>query len=285
MNKIFTFFVFLMSLIFFSACSDVASVTSSVRSQNPFIRKSISTYFRGSYVSAEDAIARLKEENFKIVATYHPVKDGTIIIFTNKALLQEASKPGCGYIATLRLFIDEKNGTISITNPVYFGKAFMGKKFDYKVFVAEVEAIHNAFPDLHGSKDSMEFENLASYHFMIGMPYYKDQDILAQGSAKQLIQKLHRYKDGRKIIFQLKITKGTFLIGYELEEKTRAFIEKLGRENAAILPWSILIENKRAKAINAQYYLAISYPLLKMSKFMSIATVPGRIKKELTKPF
>jgi hypothetical protein len=40
-------------------------------------------------------------------------------------LKKEASRPTRAHAAVLRLFVDEKAKTISITNPIYFGKAFM----------------------------------------------------------------------------------------------------------------------------------------------------------------
>jgi hypothetical protein len=37
--------------------------------------------------------------------------------------------------------------------------------------------------------------------------------------------------------------------------------------------------------MDAKYYIALSYPLLTMTEFTTIATVPGAISKELAKPF
>ena len=52
-----------------------------------------------------------------------------------------------------------------------------------------------------------------------------------------------------------------------------------------MLPYCISVENSKATALDAKYYLALSYPLLSMNKFMSIATIPGAIVKELQRPF
>jgi hypothetical protein len=37
--------------------------------------------------------------------------------------------------------------------------------------------------------------------------------------------------------------------------------------------------------LSAKYFIAISYPLLTMSEFMTIATVPGAIENDLKKIF
>ena len=65
----------------------------------------------------------------------------------------------------------------------------------------------------------------------------------------------------------------------------KKFIKKIGRANASVLPYCISIEDSKATALAAKYYLAISYPLLSMGEFMTISTVPGAIKQDLTKAF
>jgi hypothetical protein len=47
----------------------------------------------------------------------------------------------------------------------------------------------------------------------------------------------------------------------------------------------VLVENGKATAMRADYYIAISYPLLDMGGFMGIMTVPGAVEKDLTKYF
>ncbi|MEJ2469009.1 MAG: hypothetical protein P8Y51_08120, partial [Campylobacterales bacterium] len=65
----------------------------------------------------------------------------------------------------------------------------------------------------------------------------------------------------------------------------KQFIHVLGTQNAEILPYTILIEDGNATALEAKYYIAISYPLLTMTEFMNIASVPGAIEEELERPF
>jgi hypothetical protein len=74
-------------------------------------------------------------------------------------------------------------------------------------------------------------------------------------------------------------------MGYDLGRRTKKFVKKIGRENAAILPYCIAIENGQAEALNPKYYIALSYPLLDMGGFMDIAAVPGAIIKDLEKAF
>jgi len=252
---------------------------------NPYAGKDVNTYLVGSYVSVADAKAKLESAGYTVVATYAPVKKGTTIVFTDAALQAEAAHTGRAHAAVLRMFVDDKEQTISITNPIYFGKAFMQDDFKLSVFQNQLKTLNATFPGLKPSVDTLNFDKLAGFHFMIGMPYYEDADKLGEGTNEALLAKAKKYKKGKLFLYELKLSNGTTLVGYDLSKRTKKFVKKIGRANAAILPWSVVIEDGKATALNAKYYIAISYPLFTMTQFMGIATVPGAIEKELTKPF
>ncbi|MDD2906473.1 MAG: hypothetical protein WBK95_10815 [Sulfurimonas sp.] len=247
--------------------------------------KDVSTYLVGDYVDVETVKNKLTTAGYEIVASYESVKDGVTIVFTNSALKSEAAKPGRAHAAVLRLFVDAQEKKISLTNPLYFGKAFMQDDYNETVFNTQFEILNTAFAGLQGSVDKMDDESLSGYHFMMGMPYYGDVDELGSGETADLVQKVNSYKDGKFTLFTLKINDEKYLVGYDLDNRTKKFVEKIGRANAAVLPYCIAIENKKATAMEAKYYLAVSYPLLTMTEFTTIATVPGAISKHLEKPF
>ncbi|WP_457746043.1 hypothetical protein [Sulfurimonas sp.] len=273
----------LIALISFTACS---SVTMKPAKNNPYVGKDVNTYWIGDYMDVESAKKKLNKAGFEVIATYSPIKKGTTIIFTDAALQKQALKTGRTHIAVLRLFLDEKTKILSIVNPIYFGKAFMQNDFEYDVFAQELQKLQQAFPNLRPSPDKLNYDALASYHFMVSMPYYEDQDLLKEGqTTNELLAKVQKYKKGKNIVFILKLSGNTALVGYDLSRRTKRFVKKIGRQNGAILPWTIAIENGKATALNAKYYIALSYPLLDMGGFMGIATVPGAITKDLQKPF
>ncbi len=245
----------------------------------------VNTYLVGEYVDTKTATSKLEEAGFEIVASYESVRDGMTIVFTNAALKAEAAKPGRAFAAVLRLFVDDKEKMISFTNPVYFGKAFMQEEYNHAVFNAQLESINKAFPGLKPSADEWDFDGLAKYHFMIGMPYYNDVDLLAEAPTSDLVAKAKAYKNGKELVFELKLSENSTLLGYELGRRTSRFVKKIGRANASILPYCVSVENNKAVALNAQYYIAISYPLLDMNGFMGIMTVPGAVTKDLARPF
>jgi len=271
------------AVLSFSGCGSAAPKAAN----DPYVGKEVATYLVGPHMSVADAKAKLTTAGYEVIAKYSPVKKGTTLVFTNEALKTEAAKPGRSYAAVLRLFVDDKDKMISMTNPVYFGKSFMQNDYNYEVYAAELSKLNATFVGLKDSADKYNYDGLASYHFMVGMPYYEDEDMLGNASATtaDAIAKAKAYKKGKEIIFELKLSENSTLLGYELGKRTKKFVKKIGRANAAILPWCISIENGQAKALNAKYYIAISYPLLDMGGFMGIATVPGAITKDLEKAF
>lgn len=245
----------------------------------------LSAYLTGEHMDVSSARKALKGVGYQVLTTYEAVKDGQVIVFTNDALKTQAAKEGRAHAAVLRLFVDDQEKTISLTNPVYFGRAFMQDDYNENVYTAQLEKLSGAFPGLVGSKDTLDADDIAGYHFMMGMPYYEDTDTLGEGSNADLLAKLDVKKFAKNVLFKLQLSDKSTLVGYELGNRTKKFVEKIGRANAAVLPYMISIEDGKATALAAKYYLAISYPKLSMGEFMTISTVPGAILKDLEKPF
>lgn len=270
------------TLLIFSGCSGTFGPEAV---KTGYEGKKINAYLQGPYVDIETAKSKLEAAGFEIVATYASVKKGTTVIFTNNELKAQAAKPKRAQAAILRLFIDDKEKTISFNNPVYFGKAYMQADYNHAVFNAQLEKINTAFPGLVASADEWDFDDLANYHFMMSMPYFEDTDLLGEGTNEELLAKANNYKNGKLKIFEMKLSDNSYLLGYKLGKRTSKFTKKIGRSNAGLLPWTIVIEDGKAMALSAKYHIALSYPLLKMSGFMGIMTVPGAVTKDLQKPF
>jgi len=281
MRKVLTLITAIL-IVSFLGCSSTTGIAQANASEP---EGEVSTYLIGAHMDTKAASKALKSVGFEVLATYKSFKKGETIVFTSPALKTEAAKESRGFAAVLRLLVDDEHNQSSITNPVYFGKAFMQDDYNNQVAMDALAAINKAFPGLKGSEDKWEFDDLADYHFMMGMPYYEDPSILGEGEQTDLIAKADGYKKGKNVIFKLKLSDNSTLYGYKLGKRTSKFVKKTGTQNASILPYCILVENGKAKALNAKYYIAISYPQLSMSEFMTIATVPGAIEKELEKPF
>lgn len=239
--------------------------------------KEVSAYFTGKLRSEAVVTKTLTDSGFEVIGSYALDKKGkfTTIIFTSAKQKELAKDKTRGFYAIGRVFINQKDEKIIIANPNYFGHAFL--QDDYSKDVHNVtDKLLSAFGDLTPDENTMDSGDLDSYHFMFGMPYYEDMIIVAQG--KNLETKIENP------IFSLKIGNAT-LVGVELKKRTKKFVKKVGSNNGALLPYTVLIENGKAKILNPKYYLAISYPKLTMGDFTRIATVPDAIEKEITKLF
>lgn len=285
MKKLLALVVAVLVLSFSGCASKEAEASESVATKPATAEAS--TYLLGAYVDVDTAKSKLTEAGFDVVATYKVDKKGeyTSIVFTNAQMKSAADKANRGFAAVLRLLVNNEKQEISITNPVYFGKAFMQDEFDYQAAVGIEKSLTEAFGELKASTDKWDYEGLASYHFMMGMPYYEEFAVLAEGDNAELIEKAKSYKKGKNLVFELSIGEGRTLLGYELGRKTSKFVKKIGYQNAEILPYTVLIEDGKAKMLAPKYYIAISYPQLTMGEFMTIASVPGAIEKDLAKPF
>lgn len=241
----------------------------------------VNAYYYAAYADTSVVASKLKGAGFDVIATYSPTQNSETLVITNSALKAATSKPGRGFAAVLRVLVDKENKRVAVTNPVYFGKAFL--QDDYSDTAAQnlTEALKGALGTLTPSPDAYEADGLSGYHFMVAMPYYEDTYDLAEGKNEALAAKI----EAHTVLFKLPLGEGRTLYGYDLSKETNGFVEKIGTQNAEILPYMVLIEDGKAKALHAKYYIAISYPLLTMGEFMTIVTTPGEIEKELKSAF
>lgn len=245
------------------------------------IEKVVSTYKIGAFSDLESTKAKLSSAGFDVVGTYK-TDAGTAVMYTNAKMKAAANKPTRGLAAVGRILVDDERKQISIANPVYFGKAFMQKEYNHATASATLASLEKAFGPLKDSTDKWEFAGLAGYHFMVGMPYYEDMSVVGEGSTADLVAKAQKAKGTTAVV---KIGEDRYVAFVEMDRRTNGFVKKIGTQNGQILPWAVLIEDGQAKALSAKYYIAISYPLLTMTEFMTIATVPGAVEVDLKKIF
>ncbi len=242
----------------------------------------ISAHLRGEFMDVKTVEEKLKAAGFEVLASVPVDAKGTLIsvIFTDKSLVSMASKENRGFMASLRVLVDTEKKTISITNPLYMAKGFLQNDFDEKAANKVLVKLITQFPNLKNSKDALKFQLLPKYQFMNGMPHYEDMIEVAAGDG--LLEKI---KDNDKVLFTQTLENGSTLIGIQLSKRTGTFTKRIGRNNAAMLPYPILIEKGKARILDPKYYIAYMYPMLQMSEFMTIATIPDAMTKDCEKVF
>lgn len=244
------------------------------------IEKMVAAYRIGAYLDEAAAKSKLTANGFEIVGTFKPAENGTTILYTNAAMKADANKAGRGFAAVGRILVDDERKQLHIANPIYFAKAYLQDDYNHKTASAVYASLEAAFGPLKNSEDQWEFAGLADYHFMIGMPYYKDMGTVATGPTADLLAKV---KAAKGIILQLDADR--YITFVELDKRTSGFVKKIGTDKAELLPWAVLIENGEAKALKAEYHIALSYPLLDLGGFANIMTAPAAVIKSLEKTF
>jgi hypothetical protein len=235
----------------------------------------VSAYYDAPFADAKTVKSNLGKAGFKVLTSYSPAGKANlnVMVFTNAALTSMASKNLRGFAAVQRVMVDSTAKTVRVTNPGYWIPAFMQKDYKAGSDTAITASLQKALGTLTPTKDVLKSTALSDFHFMVGMPYYQDMIELKSGDALSV----------KKKVFEVKLANGSTLVGVKMSKGSENFIDKIGENNALLLPYMILIENGKAYALHAKYYLAISYPLLSMGQFMKISSIPDTIERSLKK--
>jgi len=242
---------------------------------------------------------------FDLVGHYSPYPSATVIVVTNNALKAAAAmaKNG-GFGVAERVAVTMVDGKIQVSyvNPTYMGVAYgMG---DLKTVSDKLTAaLGNTLA--FGSRDGIARKALGpgNYHYMMGMPYFYDVDLLATypdyatGVAtveKNLAAhaggttKVYRIDlPGKQVsVFGVAIDKGDPASGARDTDKKVMDIIDFGPYRAtAYLPYELMVMGDKAIALGGRYRIALNFPDTRMMGahgFTKIMSSPGGIKKALT---
>lgn len=235
--------------------------------------KEVSAYYQAPYQSLRSIAHQLKKAGFRILKVYAPAKKPylRVIVFTDDNLITLASQKKRGFAAILKLVVNKKTKQVRVMNPSYWLQAYLQKQYIPGSDSTVNTSLRKALISLKPTSDTLPRKRLASYHFMIGMPYYAD---MLEFPYKNKIRK-------RDVLFRLKLKNGSQLIGIRMPKSVEEFIETTGEENALILPYTILIEDGKVYALHGKYYIALSYPKLNMGKFIKMRSIPDKIEMSI----
>ena len=235
----------------------------------------ISAYLKGDHKTSEEVKNLLTTAGFIILGEYDINSEKTIksIVFTSDEILSACNKKERGFAGTLRVLINNEDKSLTIANPIYMLKGFLQDDFQENTANNVLTKITSNFTGLKNSEDVLKYNIVSNYHFMTGMPYY--EDMIEVGSGSNLLSKIKK----EDIVFSQKLENGSMLIGINLSNLSD-FTKIIGRDNAGMLPYPILIEGNKAKILDPKYYIAFMYPTLSMSNFMAIKDIPDDITRE-----
>ena len=236
--------------------------------------KKLTAYYTSDPQTVEELKLKLEKNGFNILATDEIFENKTVISFTNEELQNTNS-----FLSVLHMSVNE-NSEIRVQNPSYFGAAFLQDKFTYGQFTETLKALELILGEMYEVKAKLGLSDLPKYHFMLGMPHFRDMIVVARGN--DILEKITETNATKYISYVLKLPNGSTLVGHKLDHSTYEYLKKINAENnAQIFPYEVLIQDEKAIMLSPKYYLALSLPLLSMTDFLKIASAPDQIEKEI----
>ncbi len=247
-----------------------------------------------------DTKSKLSASGFEVIGEYAPYDGANIIIVTNDDLKNNAKATEFGgYGAVQRVAVTDVNGAIQVsyTNPVYMAGSYRMAGNLEEVATALKAALGEE--RAYGSKKGLPEKDLKGYHYMFGMPYFDEPDVLSKhgsydAAVKNVTAALAEKKGGVSKVYQLELPgKQQTVIGVAMTEKNMSNDTTIMKEvdfkdirATAHLPYEMLIhEDGKVYALSAKFRIAINFPDLSMAgdhSFMGIMASPDAIKKALS---
>lgn len=258
----------------------------------PYVLASTTT---GTVTAQTEVVSKaLTAQGFEVTGQYTPYDGAAVLVVTSPALLEAAAQSEHGgYGAAQRVSITEVDGQIQVayTNPLYMANVYrMASQLEG--VAADLEVALGRDRDF-GSKKGHSAEKLRKYHYTVMMPYFDDQDVLAEynGHAQAVAAVeagLGSRTGGTELICRVDIPgKDEVLFCVGLREghgRDEVVIDNCDRaplKHTAYLPYEMLVSGTRVLALHGKFRIALSFPDLSMGTFMKISRAPGGISNAL----
>jgi len=249
----------------------------------------------------------LLKQGFEVLGEYRPANDGNRWIFVVgcESLTNAVHKVGglSGFAAANRVGItrDEREASISYTNPEYWGQAYF--RDDYDDVKADLDVCSRKLRTAcrsvgeyvgkgFGSEDGIEADDLKRYRYMIGMPRFENTVILGSfdsynDATRSIESNIDKGVENVSLVYSVKVPgKDLKLYGFALngldgEEHFLPIIDISEEKHTAFLPYEFLVMGNEVHMLHGRYRIALSFPDLTMGTFTKIMSTPGDIEEML----
>jgi hypothetical protein len=252
----------------------------------------------------EQAKAALIAGGFAVVGNYSPYPDSNILIVTNDDLKKNAAGSehgGFGAIQRVSITKEKNEVQVSYTNPVYMANAYRMQGELSSVAAGMAAALGKI--EEFGSKQGLTAKQARKYHYMMGMEYFDEPDVLAEYASyeeavKAVDAKLSANNNGVTKVYRVDVPgKQESVFGVALKGPTEADkymddrfimseIDFREIKSTAHLPYEVLVSGNKVYALYARFRIAINFPDLSMmgkNSFMNIMNTPDAIRDVLRK--
>ena len=248
----------------------------------------------------------LKAQGFEEAGSYSPYAGATVIVVTSPELkaAAAANKHG-GFGAGIRVALTEYKGKLQVS---YINPAYMGSAYGLGLLAgvsAKLEAALGKVTEF-GSENGRTAEQLAPgvYHYMVGMPYFNQVDVLASypdyaTAVKSVEAGLAAGKGGTKKVYRIDLPgKDVSVFGVGIltgdgvdkgdKDTDREIMDIIDHQElraTAYLPYEMMVVGNEVVSMRGRYRIALHFPDTKMAGahgFTKIMSSPGGIKAALT---
>ncbi|MBI4742586.1 MAG: hypothetical protein HY777_13780 [Betaproteobacteria bacterium] len=243
---------------------------------------------KGAMVAAEQKLAA---GGLQVVGRHTPKglpNHGSLVV-TDSELTETLKKMGGLAVVGIPIRVGVKSdGTVSYLNMEYWGRAFIRKDFGkvegaYKAAAGKLEKALGAGQPFGGD---VKAEDLPSYRYMFGMGRF-DDDIELKSypsfdeALKQVQANLAKGANSSAKVYELVYADkkmAVFGVAHNDTEKGEGWwVNKIGPDHVAALPWEIFINDGHVYALRGRYRTALSWPSLTMGQFMTISNHPDNV--------
>lgn len=278
------------SLSFFLAAACLAAASSHAAETviRPYLLAEEST---GPWSSSLEAVkASLTAAGFEIAGEYQFQEAAAVLVVTGEVLKKTAAMTEFGgYGAAVRVSVTGVAGKVQVayTNPAWMAAAYRLGDDLADVSAALGKALGAGTP--FGSKDGLTATQLRSYHYMMMMPYFTDQEVLATYASQaealdKVEQGLAQAKQVRRICRidvpgkEQSLFSVAILDGPGSDATVMKATDTAPLRHTAHLPYEFLVAGGKVRMLHGKFRIAQSFPDLTMGSFMKISGAPSAIE-------
>lgn len=252
-------------------------------------------YFYGDKVTGGDlksalaaAEQKLTAAGFTVIGHHTPpgIPGHGVLVVSEPGLTAALTQIGGSAIVGVPIRVGVKaDGTVSYLNLEYWLRAYL--RTNYGKAEAAVKSVSAKLQQALGAGKpfggEVKAEDLPSYRYMAGMERFDDKselktyagfdeavktirDNLAKGVAKTAKVYEVVIPEKRLAVFGVATN--------DPEDGEGWWVNKIGAEHIAALPWEIFVVDNKAHALFARYRTALAWPDLGMFQFMKIGSHP-----------
>lgn len=266
------------------------------------VAQAMSPYVEARRLPAVDAKAamadvekKLSAAGFDVVGRYQPkgLPQHGVVVATDAGLLDAVSAIGGAAIIAAPIRVGVRgDGTVFYANPEYWARAYLRGNYDRADSAVQKVAgkLAAAFGPGKAAGGDVKTEDLPGYRYMLGMERFGDRSELNDyASFDQAVQTIRDnlakgVGETAQVYAIVVPDKKIAVYGVALNSPEYGegwWVNKIGADNIAALPWEIYVVDTRAYALYGRYRTALGWPDLGMGQFMTIVRHPDTTAQAL----